>query len=85
MNYHNFRNRIVLTAAVLGATFNATALDLPTRMVNGNVCYYYEVQPKETVYSLARRFRIHQGSDYTLQPIGSRRTPCRSDTLFPKR
>lgn len=56
MNYHNFRNRIVLTAAVLGATFNATALDLPTRMVNGNVCYYYEVQPKETVYSLARRF-----------------------------
>ena len=56
MNYHNFRNRIVLTAAVLGATFNATALRPAHTHGQWKCMLLLEVQPKGTVYSLARRF-----------------------------
>lgn len=84
MNYHNFRNRIVLTAAILGATFNAIALDLPTRMVNGNVCYYYEVQPKETVYSLARRFGLTKAQIIHYNPSVADGLRAGQTLYFPK-
>lgn len=34
------------------------ALDLPTKEINGNSYFYYEVQAKETIYSLCKRLGV---------------------------
>lgn len=39
-------------------TASAAVKDLPVRTVNGKIYHYYEVQPKETVYSLCYRLGI---------------------------
>lgn len=44
-----------VTAAL---TASAAVKDLPVRTVNGKIYHYYEVQPKETVYSLCYRLGI---------------------------
>ena len=84
MNQHSFRNRIALTAAILGAALGATALDLPTRTVNGNVCYYYEVQPKETVYNLARRFGLTKAQIIQYNPSVADGLRAGQTLYFPK-
>lgn len=56
MKFHSKLNILPLGAAMLAVSVNAA--NLPTRMVNGQECYYYEVQPKETVYGLCREFGI---------------------------
>ncbi len=40
------------------SVLNADVNDLPTKTIDGQTYHYYEVQPKETVYSLCRRFGI---------------------------
>lgn len=56
MKFHSKLNILPLGVALLAASANAA--NLPTRMVNGQECYYYEVQPKETVYGLCKEFGI---------------------------
>lgn len=52
-----FRN--ITAALALGMAFIASAgIDLPTKQVNGSTYYYYEVPPKETIYSITRKFGI---------------------------
>ena len=84
MNHQSFRNRIVLTAAIIEAALGATALDLPTRTVNGNVCYYYEVQPKETVYNLARRFGLTKAQIIQYNPSVADGLRAGQTLYFPK-
>ena len=54
--------KILTVCALVGLmALNAWAdnlSDLPVTKVGGRDCYYYEVQPKETVYSLCRRFGV---------------------------
>lgn len=54
--------KIFTVCALVGTmAFNSWAdnlSDLPVTKVGGRDCYYYEVQPKETVYSLCRRFGV---------------------------
>ena len=50
--------RLTALAIAMAALVTASALDLPTRVINGKTYYYYEVKPKETVYSLTRQFGI---------------------------
>lgn len=38
----------------------APTLDLPTKTVNGREYYYYEVQPKESIYSLGHKLGIER-------------------------
>ena len=56
MKFHSKLNILPLGIAMLAASIEAA--NLPTRMVNGQECYYYEVQPKETVYGLCKEFGI---------------------------
>lgn len=56
MKFHSKLNILPLGAVMLAASVNAA--NLPTRMINGQECYYYEVQPKETVYGLCKEFGI---------------------------
>lgn len=56
-----FTRLSILGAVVLGASLSgitASIKDLPTREVNGRNYYYYEVAPKETVYSICHRLGI---------------------------
>lgn len=52
------RTGLLLAAAVVALSVMAGIGDLPVKTVNGKRYHYYEVQPKETVYSLCRRFGI---------------------------
>ncbi|MDE6122358.1 MAG: hypothetical protein K2F76_03885, partial [Duncaniella dubosii] len=56
-----FTRLTILGAVALGASLSgitASIKDLPTREVNGRNYYYYEVAPKETVYSICHRLGI---------------------------
>ena len=56
-----FTRLSILGAVALGASLSgitASIKDLPTREVNGRNYYYYEVAPKETVYSICHRLGI---------------------------
>lgn len=56
-----FTRLSILGAVVLGASLSgitASIKDLPIREVNGRNYYYYEVAPKETVYSICHRLGI---------------------------
>lgn len=50
--------KFVLTMAVCTAMSATAEIDLPTRVVDGKTYYYYKVPPKETVYSITRRYGI---------------------------
>lgn len=54
----------MMICSVLSADVN----DLPTKVINGATYHYYEVQPKETVYSLCRRFGISKEDLYRDNP-----------------
>lgn len=52
---------LVVLAVGIVANMNILAdslSDLPTKTINGRSYYYYEIKPKETEYSLCRRFGI---------------------------
>lgn len=84
MNHNRLRNRLVIAAIMLGAAIGTSALELPTRTVNGNVCYYYEVQPKETVYNLARRFGLTKAQIIQYNPSVADGLRAGQTLYFPK-
>ncbi len=48
-----------ITFAVISViSLQVYALDLPTKEINGKSYFYYEVQPKETIYSLCKQLGI---------------------------
>lgn len=49
---------IGVSSAMLLSSVCTTAVNLPTRIVNGRECYYHEVKPKETIYGLCKEFGI---------------------------
>lgn len=49
---------IMVTLMILLSMPAITALDLPTKNINGETYHYYVVKQKETVYSLCKRFGI---------------------------
>ncbi|MBD5224901.1 MAG: LysM peptidoglycan-binding domain-containing protein [Bacteroidales bacterium] len=57
-------NKILLSAAAAAAMLfmtpgaSAEVSDLPLISVKGQNCYYYDVQPKETIYQVAQRLGI---------------------------
>jgi len=64
-----------LKLSILGIALNVCASgsadaigDLPVTTVDGQLMHYYEVQPKETVYSLCNRFGITSGKLIELNP-----------------
>lgn len=50
--------RGIAAAICAMAALGATAIDLPVTTVNGKDYYYYDVQPKETLFSLSQRLGI---------------------------
>lgn len=55
----SFRHIIIALAALMAALpAGAQINSLPVRTVNGRPCHYYQVKPKDTVYSLCHAFGI---------------------------
>ena len=73
--------RLSIALALATAVAASAEIDLPTRVVNGKTFYYYEVPPKETIYSITRKFHISREElfKYNPQVIDGLRA---GDTLF---
>lgn len=59
----NLLNKIAIYCAVVALTLSAnivtaSSLDLPIKTINGRNYYYYQVQPKETLYSLCKHLGV---------------------------
>lgn len=48
----------VFVVAMSAMSLSVSALNLPTKEINGKSYYYYEVQPKETIYSLCKQLGV---------------------------
>lgn len=63
---------------------SADVKDLPVKTVDGHSYYYYEVQPKETIYSLCRRLNITKEQLIEANPdVGTEGLKAYSVLLFP--
>lgn len=61
-----------LAFMMICGALSADVNDLPTKTIDGETYHYYEVQPKETVYSLCRRFGISKDDLYRDNPAVAR-------------
>lgn len=55
---HFFKRSILAATILVAASFTTNALDLPTTLVNGKEYFYYDVQPKETIFSISKQLGI---------------------------
>lgn len=73
----------MIAAAIMALSASASVKELPVKTVNGNRYYYYEVQPKETVYSLIRRFEITREELIATNPSVADGLKAGQTLLFP--
>lgn len=52
------KSRLLLLATVALVSVSASAIELPVTNIGGIECYYYNVKPKETVFSICRELGI---------------------------
>lgn len=57
--------------------------DLPVKVVNGRTYYYYQVQPKETIYSLCQKLGITKNDIYRYNPSAADGLKVNQILLFP--
>lgn len=55
---HFIKKSLIAVSISLAAAFYANALDLPTTLVNGKDYFYYDVQPKETIFSISKKLGV---------------------------
>ncbi len=58
MKFRTALNILPAGFIMLASSLSAGAAKLPTRVVNGEECFYHEVKPKETIYGLCKEFGI---------------------------
>ncbi|WP_303430479.1 LysM domain-containing protein, partial [uncultured Muribaculum sp.] len=68
-----FRNPFIkLTASALMLILTAgamQAIELPIKKINGKEYYYYQVKPKETIYSLCKQFGLTKAELIKYNPV----------------
>ncbi len=65
---HFIKRGLVSAVLTMAAAIPATAIDLPVTTVNGKDYYYYDVQPKETIFSLSQRLGISREEIISYNP-----------------
>lgn len=55
---HFIKKSFIAVFFSLAAAFYANALELPTTLVNGKDYFYYDVQPKETIFSISKKLGV---------------------------
>ncbi len=63
----NFRNIFAALALTL-SSIAGYAVDLPTTTVAGQKCYYYDVKPKETIYTIVNQLGISRSEIIRYNP-----------------
>ncbi len=82
----NLLRKICLTAALalsVVSLANASIDDLPVKNIGGKNYYYYEVQPKETIYSLCKRWGVTKEYIFEYNPSAADGLRANSVLLFP--
>lgn len=73
----------MLVAAAVALSAYASLDTLPIKIIDGKKYYYYTVQPKETVYSLCKRFDITSGQLIEANPSVTDGLKAGQELLFP--
>lgn len=71
MNKNMILTKIAIAACLMCAAAmpaGAQVVNLPRKIVNGAVYYYYEVQPKETIYSISHKLGLGSAEIMRLNP-----------------
>lgn len=82
----NLLRKICLTGALalsVVSLANASINDLPVKTIGGKNYYYYEVQPKETIYSLCKRWGVTKEYIFEYNPSAADGLRANSILLFP--
>lgn len=84
MNKRISSTLIALISVVLASMADIT--ELPVKIVDGKSYYYYDVQPKETIYSICRRLNISKEQLFEANPsVASDGLKANSTLYFPKK
>ncbi len=76
--------RAAIAVAAIAFTSLADLKELPVKNIDGRSYHYYEVQPKETVYSICRRLGISKEQLVEANPsVGTEGLKAYSELLFP--
>ena len=81
----NLIKRILLSlgALLIAASASAQLYLLPVKNIDGKRYYYYTVQPKETIFSLAKRFGITQADLIHYNPSVADGLKANQELIFP--
>lgn len=61
----------------------ADVTDLPIKVVGGRQYYYYQVKPKETIYSLTRQLNVSKSDIFRFNPAAEDGLKAGQELLFP--
>ncbi len=73
---------LIITIAVAMAAVAVSALDLPVKTVNGRPYYYYEVQPKDDIYTICERLGVTRNDIVRHNPAVNSDGLRRGQTLY---
>ncbi len=83
MKFHKYAIATLLALTVVVATAGAAVRDLPIKVVNGHPYHYYEVAPKETVYSLCHKLGLTKEELVKYNPVVADGLKAGSMLFFP--
>ncbi len=83
MKFHKYAIATLLALTVVVATAGAAVRDLPIKVVNGHPYHYYEVAPKETVYSLCHKLGLTKEELVKYNPVVAAGLKAGSKSFFP--
>lgn len=69
MHFFSRLKRIISLAVIIIASLPAIAHELPVTTIKGKRYYYYTVQPKETIYSIAHKLEISKNDIVKYNPF----------------
>jgi len=73
----------ILLSIILSAIVRAEVYDLPVTTFDGKDYYYYEVKPKETIYSLSHKLGVSQEDMHRYNPVLADGLKAGSTLYFP--
>ena len=77
------RSSLLAAAILAGVLSQQAALNLPTTTINGVKYYYYEVQPKESLYSLTHKLGVTRADIIRCNPSVVDGIKAKQTLLFP--
>lgn len=80
---HFIKKSLIAVSISLTAAFYTNALELPTTLVNGKDYFYYDVQPKETIFSISKKLGVSREEIIHYNPAVEEGLKAYSRLYFP--